>query len=100
MIDMLNPGGRICIITFHSLEDRIVKSAFRKMKIRVPVRVISRSASVECFKGKVITRKPITSRGGRTGKQQPFQERETSDFRAVRGRKRESEIESVRKGRA
>ena len=30
MIEMLNPGGRICIITFHSLEDRIVKSAFRK----------------------------------------------------------------------
>lgn len=30
MIEMLNPGGRLCIITFHSLEDRIVKSAFKK----------------------------------------------------------------------
>lgn len=60
MIEMLNSGGRICIITFHSLEDRIVKSAFRKNEdpcicpSHFPVCVCGNVS-----KGRVITRKPI-----------------------------------------
>lgn len=60
LIEMLYPGGRICIITFHSLEDRIVKSAFRKNENPCtcppdfPVCVCG-----QVSKGKVVTRKPI-----------------------------------------
>ena len=60
MIDLLEEDGRICIITFHSLEDRIVKNIFRKNENpctcpkEFPVCVCGKKP-----KGKVITRKPI-----------------------------------------
>lgn len=60
MIELLNPGGRICIITFHSLEDRIVKTNFKRNEN--PCTCPSDFPVCVCgnvSKGKVITRKPI-----------------------------------------
>jgi 16S rRNA (cytosine1402-N4)-methyltransferase len=60
MIDLLEDGGRICIITFHSLEDRIVKTIYKTNEnpctcpSHFPVCVCGKEP-----KGKVITRKPI-----------------------------------------
>lgn len=60
MIDLLKPGGRLSIITFHSLEDRIVKVRFRENEnpcICPPGFPVCMCGKVS--KGKVITRKPI-----------------------------------------
>jgi len=60
MIDLLSENGRLCIITFHSLEDRIVKSGFKKRENPCecppgfPVCVCGKKSA-----GRVITRKPI-----------------------------------------
>ena len=59
-IDMLKPGGKLCVITFHSLEDRIVKMTFRRNESpctcppEFPVCVCGKVS-----RGTVVTRKPI-----------------------------------------
>ena len=60
MIGLLNDGGRICVITFHSLEDRIVKTIFKKNENpcicppKFPVCVCGKKSM-----GRVVARKPI-----------------------------------------
>lgn len=58
--EMLKPGGRLCVITFHSLEDRLVKNLFQEFSKgcvcppQIPICVCGRKP-----RGKLVTRKPI-----------------------------------------
>ncbi|MHC7495724.1 16S rRNA (cytosine(1402)-N(4))-methyltransferase RsmH [Klebsiella pneumoniae] len=62
LVNLLNPAGRICIITFHSLEDRIVKNTFRRLNNpctcpkEFPVCMCGKKPVIE-----LISRKPITA---------------------------------------
>jgi len=61
-IDLLNPGGRIVILTFHSLEDRIVKTAFKTAEN--PCVCPPRSPQCVCGRtpyGRILTKHPLTA---------------------------------------
>ncbi len=58
----LKPGGRLCIITFHSLEDRIVKNTFEELEGRCTCpKELPKCVCNKVSYGKIITKKPIVA---------------------------------------
>ncbi|HWR23427.1 MAG TPA: 16S rRNA (cytosine(1402)-N(4))-methyltransferase RsmH [Feifaniaceae bacterium] len=59
---LLNPGGRLCVITFHSLEDRIAKQAFKTLEN--PCTCPPKAPVCTCGKKpvvRILTKKPVTA---------------------------------------
>ncbi len=67
-VDRLNPGGRICMITFHSLEDRIVKNTYADLnKDCICPPEFPKCMCDHRRKLKIITKKPIVPSGTEVG---------------------------------
>ncbi len=59
-VGLLRPGGRLAVISFHSLEDRIVKQAFRKLSMSVTSPPGMASIEETVAQIRLVNRKPIT----------------------------------------
>ena len=60
-VNLLRPGGRLAVITFHSLEDRIVKQAFRKLSTTVSAPPGMASIGETVAQVRLVNRKPIVA---------------------------------------
>ena len=61
-VELLNPGGRLCVITFHSLEDRIAKQTFKTLEN--PCTCPPKAPICTCNKKpvvRILTKKPVTA---------------------------------------
>lgn len=58
-VDLLRPGGRLAVISFHSLEDRIVKHAFRKLSTTIAAPPGMASIEERTAQARLVNRKPI-----------------------------------------